>query len=171
MKLVQLKNIVNGFASIDFASIDMNAVLKEGNIELLQGKIFKWNMSTGDKISDCPFYIGVMPIFDTNKLSAIIKSLDVKTATFEVEGRNYTIISAPHFNGPIIDRKASEMRTFRNGKVMSIKKYVFNAGFDYPTIFTPEEFVLATFCVSDVAQRFLSCHFSQLQFLECIVND
>ena len=97
MKLIQLKNSVKGFASIDFAEIDMNAVLKEGKVELLQGKNFKWNMTSGDKISDCPFYIGAMPIFDTNKLNVMLKSINAKTATFEVEGRSYTIVAANHF--------------------------------------------------------------------------
>ena len=51
MKLIQLKNSVKGFASIDFAEIDMNAVLKEGKVELLQGKNFKWNIEGEDTLA------------------------------------------------------------------------------------------------------------------------
>lgn len=171
MKLIQLKNIANGFASIDFGEIDMNAVLKEGRLELVQGNSFRWNKSTGDKISDCPFYIGAMPVFDTKKLGNVLLNLNVKSASFDVEGKNYTMIVTPHFEGEVINRELSEMRTFRSGKVMSVSKYVFNAGIDYPAIFTPEEFALFTFCSIEVAQRLLSCHFSQLQFSECLINN
>lgn len=170
MKLIELKNIANGYASIDFGDIDMTVVLKEGKLDLIQGKIFKWNKNTGNAISDCPFYIGAMPIFDTEKLGGILSSLNVASAEFEVEGQSYTIIDAPHFNGNVINREKSEMRTFRSGKIMSVKKYVFNSGFNYPQIFTPSEFVMKTFCKKETAQLLLSCKFAQLQFVECEVE-
>lgn len=170
MKLIELKNIANGFASIDFGHIDMISVLKEGKLDLVQGKSFKWNRSTGNAISDCPFYIGSMPIFDTEKLGAVLSSLNVTSAEFEVEGRKYTIIGAPHFSGEVINREKSEMRTFRSGKIMSVKKYVFNPGYNFPQAFTPTEFVMETFCQKETAQLLLSCKFLQLQFVECEVS-
>ena len=170
MKLIELKNIANGFASIDFGDIDMTSVLKEGVLELVKGKSFKWNRSTGNAISDCPFYIGAMPIFATEKISGVLSSLNVATAEFDDEGRSYTIIAAPHFNGEVINKEKSEMRTFKSGKVMSVKKYVFNSGFNYPQIFTPSEFVMETFCQKETAQLLLSCKFLQLQFVECEVS-
>lgn len=170
MKLIELKSIANGFASIDFGDIDMTTVLKEGKLEFVEGKTFRWNRSTGNAISDSPFYIGAMPIFDTEKLSGILSSLNVASAEFDVEGRSYTIINAPHFNGDIINREKSEMRTFRSGKIMNIKKYVFNSGFNYPQIFTPSEFVMNTFCKKETAQMLLSCEFNQLLFVECEVE-
>ena len=112
MKLIELKNIANGFASIDFGDIDMTSVLKEGKLDLVQGKTFKWNISTGKSISDSPFYIGAMPIFDTEKIGRILSYLNVASAEFEVEGRSYTIIDAPHFNGDVINREKSEMIAF-----------------------------------------------------------
>lgn len=65
MKIIQLKNSVNGFATIDFSAINMDDVLKKGNISLVAGKSFNWNKESGQAISDCPFYIGAMPIFAT----------------------------------------------------------------------------------------------------------
>ena len=118
MKLIELKNIANGFASIDFGDIDMTSVLKEGVLELVKGKSFKWNRSTGNAISDCPFYIGAMPIFATEKISGVLSSLNVASAEFDVEGRSYTIIAAPHFNGEVINKEKSEMRTFKSGKAI-----------------------------------------------------
>ena len=167
MELIQLKNHADGFASIDFSAIDMDAVLNEGKIELISDKSFKWNKATGEKISDCPFYIGALPIFDTNKLGTVLNSIDVKFSTFEVEGRNYTLVAAPHFHGEIINREFSEMRTFRSGKIMAVKKYVFNKDFEYPAIFTPAEFNLCTFCNKEIKRYLQSCHFTELKFEEC----
>jgi hypothetical protein len=170
MKIIQLKNLANGFASIDFADIDMNKVLKEGKVDIIQGKSFKWNKSTGDLISDSPFYIGAMPIFDTKKLGNALSALAVKSATFDVEGHSYTIIAAPQLKGNVINRDQSEMRTFRSGKIMNVSKYVFTEDINYPEIFTLEEFTLSTFCMPDIAKLLLSCKFAQLQFSECSVK-
>lgn len=170
MKLVELKNIANGFASIDFGDIDMTSVLKEGKLDLVRGKSFKWNRNLGNGISDCPFYIGAMPIFDSEKLGTVLSSLNVALAEFEVEGRSYTIIGAPHFNGNVINREKSEMRTFRSGKIMNVKKYVFNPDYNYPPIFTPSEFVMGTFCQKETAQILLSCKFLQLRLVESEIS-
>ena len=170
MKLIELKNITKGFASIDFGDIDMTAVLKEGKLDLVQGKTFRWNRDTGNAVSDCPFYIGAMPVFDTEKIQGILSSINVASAEFIVEGRSYTIIGAPHFPGDVINREKSEMRTFKTGKIMNVKKYVFIPDFDYPQIFTPSEFVMETFCKKETIQLLLSCRFNQLQFVECDVE-
>lgn len=170
MKLFQLKNIVNGYASINFNDVDITAVLKEGKIELIQGRDFTWDKSNGDAITDCPFYIGALPIFDTVKLGDALANTGVKTAIITVEGKSYTVIAAPHFHGNIINKDLSDMRYFRSGKIMTIKNYVFNSGQDFPSIFTPEEFVMYTFCNSEIAQRLLNCEFSQLLFNECPIK-
>lgn len=170
MKLFQLKNIVTGFASINFEDVDMTAVLKEGKTELLDGRSFSWDKSNGDAITDCPFYIGTLPIFDTDKLSDALANTSVKTANISVEGRSYTVIAAPHYKGNAINKQLSEMRCFRSGKIMTIHKYVFNSGLVFPTIFTPEEFVMYTFCDTDMAQKLLECEFSQLIFEECPIK-
>lgn len=167
MKLFKVKNIVRDFASINFSDIDMTCVLKEGKIDLLEGHRFSWDKSNGTNISDCPFYIGTLPIFDSKKLGNILANSNVKIATFEVEGIQYNAIAAPKLSGSIINREYSELRTFRSGKIMNVKKYVFNKGIKYPPIFMLEEFVLSTFCDEIIAQRLLNCGFSQLQLCEC----
>jgi hypothetical protein len=167
MKIIQLKNVANGFASIDFSRIDMNAVMREGNLEIITGKQFTWNRNTGNQISDCPFYIGSMPIFETEKLRPALNSLNVKSAEFKVEGKQYTMIAAPQISGSVINREASEMRAFRNGEIMTVQKYVFNANYEYPEIFTPKEFIMDTFCSLNAAKNLLYCQFHELKFIEC----
>lgn len=167
MKIIQLKNSVDGFATIDFSSIDMDLVLKAGDLSLVAGKSFRWNKDSGQAISDCPFYIGAMPIFATEKLGTALNNSQVKTATFDVEGKSFTIVAAPHFQGQIINLQKSECRTFRSGKIMTVNKYVFNSNIQYPQIFTPAEFVMFTFCYSEIAQQLSECHFNDLRFVEC----
>ncbi|MBD5239828.1 MAG: hypothetical protein HDS64_08735 [Bacteroidales bacterium] len=167
MKVLQLKNAVDGFATIDFSSIDMDLVLKTGDLSLVAGKSFQWNKDSGQAISDCPFFIGAMPIFDTEKLGSALNNTQAKTATFEVEGKSFTIVAAPQFKGQIINLMKSDCRTFRSGKIMTVNKYVFNKNIQYPDIFTPSEFVMFTFCNTEIAQRLLACRFNQLEFTEC----
>lgn len=170
MKIYQLQNIVAGFASINFEGVDMGAVLKEGKIDLLQGGVFTWDKSNGTEISDCPFFIGSFPIFNTRKLGTALAGTNVKTATFTVEGISYTAVSAPQLSGEIINRSLSVFRTFRSGKIMSVSKYVFNAGFSYPAIFTPKEYPTSTFCDADVARELIDCDFDQLSFKDCLIK-
>lgn len=170
MKIIQLKNLVTGFATIDFSEVNMDAVLKDGDLSIVSGKSFHWNKESGGKISDCPFYIGAMPIFATEKLGDTLKDTNIKTALIDVDGISYTVISAPCLSGQIINLKESNCRTFRSGKIMTVNKYVFNSGINYIPIFTPEEFVLFTFCNIEIAQKLQSCHFNQLQFVECQIK-
>lgn len=168
MKIIQLKNYTEGFATIDFDKIDMTSVMKQGNISVLSGKEFTWKRDIGSNIGDCPFFIGSMPIFATEKLGTIIDPA-IETAIFTVEGKSYTIIAAPLLKGEVINRQESKCRTFRSGKIMSVDKFVFNNGIDYPMLFVPEEYIMFTFCNVDFAKKLLSCHFEQLQLIECAI--
>lgn len=82
----------------------------------------------------------------------------MRTATFDVDGKSYTIVAAPHLIGKIINISESECRTFRNGKIMNVNKYVFNSNIQITPIFTPEEFVMFTFCTLEIAQQLQMCH-------------
>ncbi len=167
MKIIQLTNAVDGFATIDFSTIDMDFALKTGDLSLVAGKSFRWNKDSGQAISDCPFYIGAMPIFATEKLGTALNNTQAKTTTFDVEGKSFTIVAAPHFQGQIINILKSECRTFRSGKIMTVNKYVFNSNIQYPQIFTPAEFVMFTFCNTEIAQLLSGCHFNELRLVEC----
>lgn len=168
MKIIQLKNYTEGFATINFDRVDMTSVMKQGDISVLDGKEFTWRRDVGSNIGDCPFFVGAMPIFATEKLGSIIDST-VRTATFTVEGKSYTIIAAPLLKGEVINRQESKCRTFRSGKIMSVDKFIFNKGIDYPVLFVPEEYIMYTFCDMEFAKKLISCHFEQLQLIECAI--
>lgn len=170
MKIIQLKNIVDGFATIDFSGVNMTEIMKSGDVSLLQGKDFKWNRTTGDIISDSPFYIGAMPIFATEKLQDVFSDCKVCSSTFKVEGKSYTIIAASQMDGNVINLEHSKCRTFRSGKIMTVDKFVFNSGIDYPDVFTPKEYAVFTFCKEEICKRLINCRFSQLLFVECLIE-
>lgn len=167
MKLIQLKSQVDGYATINFGDIDMMAVLKSGDVAVLNGKSFTWDRIVSPTISDCPFYIGAMPIFSTVKLGNALAGTNITIATFDVEGKSYTIMAAHALSGQVINLDKSNCRTFRSGKIMDVSKYVFNAGVTYPAIFTTQEFLMFTFCDEIIANRLISCHFNQLKLVEC----
>lgn len=171
MKIYQLLNKADGFASIDFGNIEISEIFKSGNIQELSGKNFKWRTDKDNfKLSDCPFYIGAFPIFKTDGIKNILTELKVKYANFFVEGVSYTAISAPLFSGDVINKDLSSLRTFKSGKIMAIKKYVFNAGFDYPSIFRLQEFNLFTFVNQEVKEKLENCDFQNIIFQECEIT-
>lgn len=169
MKIIQIKNQVEGYAIINFGNINMMDIVKNGNVSILNGKSFTWDKSLNSAISDCPFYIGATPIFLTEKLGHVLDGSNVNMATFDVEGENYTIVLAPVLNVNSINVSESKCRTFRSGKIMDVNEYVFTSGVDYPEIFTPQEFGLFTFCNESIAKQLFSCHFNQLNFVECSI--
>lgn len=169
MRIFQIKNQVEGFASIDFEEIDMMSVLKTGDVSVLEGRCFKWDKTVNSAISDCPFFIGSLPIFLTSKLGSILNDSNVSRATFDVEGKSYTIVSALEQLDNVLDLERSKYRTFRSGKIMDVTSYVFQAKKTYPKLFTLQELKMYTFCNEEIAKSFLSCHFNQLSFVECLM--
>lgn len=168
MKIYQLLNRADGFATIDFGALNISEIFKLGNIKELEGKTFKWRKDKDNfEISDCPFYIGAFPIFKSDRIESILTDLNVEYAKFLVEGVSYTALSAPLFSGDVINKDHSSLKTFKSGKIMTIKKYVFNAGFDYPSIFRLQEFNLFTFVNQEVKHKLESCEFQDIIFEEC----
>lgn len=170
MKIIQIKNQPEGYATINFGNINVMEIIKNGNVKILDGKSFTWDRSLNSAISDCPFYIGAIPIFLTKKLGNALNNPIVKTANFNVEGQNYTIVAAPDLSDNSINLTKSECRTFRSGKIMDITRYVFNIDIFYPSIFTPKEFKMYTFCDEVIAKKLLSCRFNQLRLVDCLIE-
>lgn len=169
MRIFQIKNQVEGFATINFGDINMMSILKTGDVSILEGKHFSWNKTIGDTISDCPFFIGAMPIFSTEKLGNALLNTNVKTATFDVEGSKFTIVAAISIVDKAINTEKSKCRLFRNGKIMEVADYVFNNTCNYANIFTLQEYPMYTFCGLDVAKKLQLCHFKHLILKECSI--
>lgn len=164
-----LKNIANDYAIIDFNNYNLIDILQgKKDISTLNNKTFKWDMKSGSKISDCPFYIGAFPVFDSTKLKVNFEK-DVKTAEITVDGRKYKIILANQIKGNVIDKNKSEYSKYSDGRIMKVDKYVFKSNINYPSIFTIEEFPLFTFCDEEMKRKLESCHFNQLMFINCNV--
>lgn len=169
MRIFQIKNYVDGFATINFGDIDMMNVLKTGNVSVLDGKHFLWNKTIGDSISDCPFFIGAMPIFTSQKLGETLAATSCNTATFEVEGIKYTIVAASPVHGKVINQEKSKCRSFRSGKIMEVSDYVFSNNESFNNLFTLEEYMMHTFCSLEIAKLLQACKFENLILKECPV--
>jgi hypothetical protein len=169
MRIFQIKNQVEGFATINFGDINMMSILKTGDVSILDGKHFSWNKTIGNAISDCPFFIGAMPIFSTEKLGDALLNTNAKTATFNVEGSMFTIVAALPIVGKVINTEKSKCRLFRNGKIMEVAEYVLNNASDFADIFTLQEYPMYTFCELDIAKRLQLCHFKHLILKECSI--
>ena len=121
MKIYKLFNLANGYATIDFTNIDMNAIANGNqNVTVLSEQKLKWHFLEDDVVGDCPFYIGAFPIFESSKIENVSFDASQK-ATFYVEGGKYTAIAAPIITGNIINEEKSEMRKFKSGKIEVIK--------------------------------------------------
>lgn len=168
MAIYKLTNKPNGFASINFGDLDMSKILATGDIKQLNGREFHWTKDADNsKISDCPFFIGALPIFKASKVASVIDKLNVNKALFSVDGESYTAIAAPLFKGKAINREKSTMRAFKSGKIMTVEKYVFNKGIAFPSAFRLEEFNLFTFVDQESYLLLKSCNLSEFVAEPC----
>ena len=172
MKLFQLTNNPDGFASINFEGIDMASILKNGDVSPLQGKSFKWHRDDDlSLIPDCPFFIGALPTFKTKKIKKIIDELpNTSTATFKVQGVNYTAFCPLTLMEGALDKENSFIKRFRNGRIMTIESYAFNGSIPFPQLFRINEFCLFTFVTDEIADKLSICELNNLKLIECNIS-
>ena len=168
MKIFKLYNEVNGYASIDFTNANMSDIAKGiVNVSAISGINLNWKIDEEDTVKgDCPFYIGAFPVFDATKT----KGFDFKnaeTATFKVEDKEFVAVSAPMLSGQLIDRDKSDLRLFKSGKIMNVRRFALKSGCSYPPIFRLEEYPLYTFVCEEIMKSLQELGLTQLKFEEC----
>lgn len=173
MTIFQVTNSPNGYANIKFDGIDMASILNNGDLSQLQGGTFEWNSQQGNgnlAIPDCPFFIGTLPIFRTDKIIEIVNPLDVNSATFKVNDTDYTALFPRTIVEGSLDIENSAIRYFRNGRIMTIDSYVFCGHMTYPSIFKISELNLFSFVTEDFAQTLMNCGLNNLELNKCNVS-
>ena len=172
MKVYKMYNEVNGYASIDFANVNMSDVAKGiANVCSISGISLSWKMDEDNNIKgDSPFYLGAFPIFEATKLKGIDFE-NAETATLMVEGEDFVAVAAPMLSGQIINREKSNIRLFKSGKIMSVKRFTLKKSFSYPQMFRLEEFPLYTFVCEETMKSLKELRLSQLMFEECELTD
>ena len=173
MTIFQVTNSPNGYVDIKFNGIVMPSVLNNGDLSQLQGRSFEWNFQQGNGnliIPDCPFFIGTLPIFRTDKISEIVNLPDVYSATFKVNDTDYTALYPRTIVEGSLDIENSAIRYFRNGKIMTIDSYVFCGQMTYPSFFKISELNLFSFVTEDFAQALMNCRLNNLELKKCSVS-
>jgi len=168
MKVFKLFNEVNGYASIDFSDVNMSDIVKGvASVKAISDKSFLWNPSDNESIKgDCPFYIGSFPVFEASKVKGVDFE-NAETATFNVEGKGYIAVAAPILPGQIINREKSDLRLFKSGKIMNVKRFALKSGCSYPSIFRLEEYPLYTFVCEEMMKSLQELGLTQLKYEEC----
>ena len=171
MKIFQVTNSPNGYADIQFDGIDTVSIIKNGNLSQLQDRCFEWSIQDDDSsIPDCPFFIGVVPIFRTDKISKINNLPDVNYASFKVDGTDYTALYPITTIEGALDIENSDIRYFRNGNIMTIDSYVFRNRINYPEFFKISELSLYSFITEGLAKTLRKCGFNNLELIECKIT-
>lgn len=172
MRIYKLYNKVNGYTSIDFSNVNMSDIAKGiVNVSTITGINLCWKINEGDNVKgDCPFYIGAFPIFEAAKIKGITFE-NAETAVFKVEGKDFVAIAAPFLSGHIIDKEKSDLRLFKSGKIMSVKRFALINNNCYPSVFRLEEYPLFTFVCEDMMNALKKLDFAQLLFDECEIVD
>ena len=88
-----------------------------------------------------------------------------------VEGEDFVAVAAPMLSGQIINREKSNIRLFKSGKIMSVKRFTLKKSFSYPQMFRLEEFPLYTFVCEETMKSLKELRLSQLMFEECELTD
>ena len=130
-----------------------------------------WKIDEDDNVKgDCPFYIGAFPIFEAAKIKSIAFE-NAETAAFKVEGEDFVAVATPFLSGHIIDKEKSNLRLFKSGKIMSVKRFALINNYCYPSVFRLEEYPLFTFVREDMMKDLKNLDFAQLLFEECELVD
>lgn len=168
MKVFKLFNEVNGYASIDFSDVNMGDIVKGiVSVKAISEKSLLWNPTDNESIKgDCPFYIGAFPVFDATKTKGF-DFTNAETATFKVEGKEFVAVAAPMLSGQLIDKEKSDMRLFKSGKIMNVRRFALKSGCSYPPIFRLEEYPLYTFVCEEMMKSLQELGLTQLKFEEC----
>lgn len=172
-KIYQLKSVTDNYKSIDYRNLDVYSLLDNTkDITKLNGtRLNWWEERGGQFISDCPFIIGSLPVFDYIKLGSSLSGFNssFRKAIFDVDNKKYTAIQANIISG-LLDEEKSSIRWFTSGKIMEVYDYIFNSSSDFPSLFKLKEYPIYTFCTEEVADKLRDCNFRQLELVECKNN-
>ena len=172
MKIFKLYNEVNGYASVDFTNVNMSDIAKGiVNVSAISDINLNWKIDEDDNVKGyCPFYLGAFPVFDATKVKGCSFER-AEIAQFRVEDRGFVAVAAPILLGQIIDKEKSDLRLFKSGKIMSVKRFALKKNISYPPIFRLEEYPLFTFVSEGMMNSLKKTGLTQLGFEECVLTD
>lgn len=140
---------------------------KEVDFGSFEGTKYKWTLDEGKK-SDAPFIDGCIPVISDKAyicLSELIKG-NVKAAKIRVDGEPYNILYGEKVINGVLNLEKSQIRYFRDGRIMQIKKYVFNSA-EFPPVFKIAEDPTFVFVTEDVISAINAAGLTGFNWDEC----
>lgn len=155
MKIFRLYHKVDGYKAICTKGTKLEeSLINLGNdvdFSKHEGSKFEWCGEESDVVCNFPFIDGSIPVLSTKAYSVIQKILVncIMLTNIQVHGDNYIILDANLVEG-VLNTEKSSIKYFKDGRVMNIKKYVFNSIDDIPAAFKIPECKTFTFVTEDV---------------------
>lgn len=151
---------IDGYKVLDLSRAGITDILSKMTLDSLaelKNRVVYWAPdSLSDKTSECPFIIGAIPVLSErlySLLKPLICSADVLTIPIQIVDNNtvlrYYLLVAPTKAG-LVDKDDSDIRFYRDGRIMNIKKFSFKGPVDCP-IFRVEEQPVFTFASEEIA--------------------
>lgn len=175
MKIYKLFHKVDGYKAINTKGTRLEeAFINFGNnvdFSKHEGEQFSWYGEKTDKECDFPFINGSTPVFRENvyNLIAALVSQYSNVVNIKVGEDNFKIVDALVISG-VLNKEHSTIKYFKDGRIMNIKKYVFNQNFNMPSIFKISELKTFTFVTEEVIKVLtVEGKLEGLDYVECDV--
>lgn len=149
----QLSNNIN---EVDYCSIE--------------GSKFNWTIDEGKK-SDAPFIDGCIPVISDKAYACLSNYLNgnAKKAKIYVGGEPFNILYGEKILSGVLNVDKSNIRYFRDGRIMQIKQYVFNSN-QFPPIFKIAEEPTFDFVSEDFIRAIIAANLTGFDWEECSVE-
>ena len=160
MVVYKITASIDGYKVLDLSRAGITDIISNMTLDSLvelENRVVYWAPdSLSEKTSECPFIIGAIPVL-SERLYSLLKPLlcsaDVLTIPIQIGDNNavlrYFLLVAPKRAG-LVDKDESDIRYYRDGRIMNIKKFSFKGLVDRP-IFRVEEQPIFTFVSEEIA--------------------
>ena len=167
MKIYKLFHKVDGYKAINTKGTKLEeSFIEYGNdidFSKHEGDNFEWYSESTDKDCDFPFINGSTPVISEevyNIIAPLISQHSIIT-NIKVGERIFKIV----------DKEKSNIKYFKDGRIMNIKNYVFKLIPNIPSIFKISELKTFTFVTEDVIKALIEAKKTEgLDYLECEVS-
>lgn len=165
-----------GLRSIDYTNSPIQENLynfKWNNIEDVSSFLYKWNVKDGNRFSNCPFIIGLIPVFSESVFYTLFDKFDLEETQkipVNVDGTKFIILNTLNVVDNLLDKKKSDISFFPDGRIMKIDFFAFRKRKNLPPIFKIPETNINTFVNEEMANRMVGIAPKELILEKCKIS-
>lgn len=173
MKVYRLFHISNGYNAINIIDSELERQLstctKDIDFSLFEGAKFKWALKNGT-MSDAPFIDGCIPVISDKAYTCLSNYLNgnAKKAKIFIGGEPFNILYGEKILSGVLNVDKSNIRYFRDGRIMQIKQYVFNSN-QFPPIFKIAEDPTFDFVSEEIISAINASGLTGFNWEECVL--